>query len=63
MKKKFQRCDNCNDETVHSYKKVFSNSRGRLRRDITQCQQCGKKTIKSHTNGTYTISGKNERGG
>jgi len=62
MKQKHQRCESCGEETIHSIKKVISPTRGRTKREVTHCNQCGRKIIKTSKRGTYTISGKNERG-
>lgn len=63
MKKRFQKCENCGEETSHSYKKVLSAHRGKLRREVIRCNQCGKKSIKNTKKGSYVIAGKNETGG
>ncbi len=58
MKTKFQKCDSCEDITIHSFKQVFSPTRG-LRREVIKCYECGRTVIKNRKKGTYVIGGKN----
>jgi len=62
MKHISKQCEQCGEETIHSYKKVLSPTRGKLRREVTKCTECGKTTIKNNRHGMYTISGKNAEG-
>ena len=54
MKKRIQLCEKCNEETIHSNKKVFSSRKLKIRRAVERCNECGKTIVKNSKKGSYT---------
>ena len=52
MKRKLLRCERCQEETVHAVTHKFTvagRRAGKLRREVKNCTQCGRITIKGRT--------------
>lgn len=59
MKRKFAKCVNCKEETIHSFQKRTGN--GKLKREVDRCDKCGYTIIKNRVR-TYFKDGHNELG-
>ena len=64
MKTKEQRCNICNDETLHDIGKKQSTNKSSAynRRTTSRCRRCGTKEIVNKVKGKRIIKGKNELG-
>lgn len=58
MKIKIQKCESCEEETNHTFKKRFAH-KGRssgfyLKKEVTRCKECGKTSVRNKRTGNYT---------
>lgn len=60
MKRKYMKCSNCKDETIHSIQKRTGTTNHKLKREVDRCDSCGYTIIKNRSK-TWTKGGDNEK--